>query len=76
MKKYVFSREFYSTEPGWEIDLYKSGDINGSWTTWRACLEAALMDKGVLTELAEYADEATLEELCLAHNIYCYVEDV
>jgi len=76
MKKYLFTREFYSTVPGWEIDLYKSGDVNGSWTTWRGCLIAALLDCTDYPEdVLEVMDESTLEEVCLSKLIYCCVED-
>ena len=77
MKSFIFYREFYSTVPGMEVDLYKSDDLNGSWISWRACLEAALVDQGVIDpDLSHLLCEQDLEKLALDHDIYCSVEDV
>lgn len=77
MKTYMFTREFYSTEPGWEIDLYKSGDINGTWTSFYAAMQAVLVSEGILEEDAtEFLDEYSLEQICLENDIYVSVEDM
>jgi hypothetical protein len=77
MKTVSFTREFYSNIPGWEVDLYKSGDINGSWTSLRECMIAALQADGYEPIVDwEFFDEAALDEICLSRNIYVLVEDV
>lgn len=76
MKEFKFTREFLSNVPGMEIDLYKSGDLNGSWMTWCACLEAVAVSELVVdpyTSCQLYEHE--LEEILLKNNIYAYVED-
>lgn len=77
MKSFIFYREFYSTVPGMEVDLYKSDDLNGSWISWRACLEAVLVDQEILyPEDSGLIPEHDLERLAIEHDIYCSVEDV
>lgn len=77
MKTYTFYREFYSTEPGWEIDLYRSNDINGSWTSWRGCLDAVAVMEGLIDPyLYGTFHEGELEEILLENSIYACVEDV
>lgn len=76
MKSFKFTREFYSTVPGMEVDLYKSGDLNGSWMDWRSCLEEVVVSEGLLLRTeAAIMTEYSLESELLQHNIYCYVEE-
>lgn len=77
MKSFIFYREFYSTVPGMEVDLYKSDDLNGSWISWRACLEAVAISENLLDpEVLSFFTEYDLESLMLENKIYCSVEEV
>jgi hypothetical protein len=60
-----------------EVDLYKSDDLNGSWISWRACLEAVAVDQDLLDkETLRFFTEVDFEALMLDNDIYCSVEDV
>lgn len=68
----------YSNEPGMEMTLYTSNDLNGRYVSERSCFIAALEDYG-----AKYDPEElrlftlyTLEQICLRNDIYVqFIDD-
>lgn len=71
MKTFSFTATTLSDLQGMEMTLYKSGDINGSWITWRSCLSAvAEQHLGLDLKDLDLLDEYCLDMLMIDNNIY------
>ena len=76
LRLYTFSRVVLSDTPGFEMDFYKSDDVNGSWMTERGCLCAILnQDYGYGLDVLHFMDEYTLDKELLDLGVYCVFLD-
>lgn len=78
MKVYSFDMTEYCNDPGNEMVLYTSNDVNGSWCSERGCFIAALKDHGVDYDFEEWEmfDIMFLEDIALRKGLYIkFVDD-
>lgn len=77
MRVFEFILESISDEPGWEMDIYKSNDLNGTWCSERSCLEAVVVDQQLADpSVAMLMFEIELDKLLLENNIFVmFVEE-